>query len=232
MTKRKHLVVFSGAGVSADSGVSTFRDGDGLWEKHRVEDICTADAWRRNQQLVLEFYNARRKQLFEVEPNNAHKWIVEAEKYFDVTVITQNVDNLHERAGSKKVVHLHGELVKCRSSVNPNLIYNVDGWEMKLGEKCEEGSQLRPFIVFFGEDVPMYDKALEIVTSADILLIVGTSLQVYPAAGLIHYAPSKSPIYVVDPKCSNISTPNPIFYEQSKAKDGVEKIIQQLINEL
>lgn len=232
MNKRKHLVVFSGAGVSADSGVSTFRDGDGLWENHRIEDVCTADAWHKNPQLVLEFYNARRKQLYEVEPNNAHKWIVEAEKYFDVTVITQNVDNLHERAGSKKVVHLHGELVKCRSSIDSNLIYDVDGWEMKMGEKCENGSQLRPFIVFFGEDVPMYDKALDIVTSADILLIVGTSLQVYPAAGLINYTPPKSPIYLVDPKCSSISAPNQIYYEQAKAKDGVEKIIKQLIKEL
>lgn len=232
MTNKKHLVIFSGAGVSADSGVSTFRDSDGLWENHRLEDVCTADAWVRNPKLVLEFYNARRKQLFEVEPNNAHDWIAKAEEYFNVTVITQNVDNLHERAGSKNVIHLHGELVKCRSSVDVGLIYDVDGWEMKMEEVCEKGSQLRPHIVFFGENVPMYDKALEIIASAEIVLIVGTSLQVYPAAGLIHYTPQNTPIYIVDPKIDNISTKNPIFYERAKAKDGVEKVIRKLIKSI
>ena len=230
--EKKHLVVFSGAGVSADSGVSTFRDSDGLWENHRLEDVCTSEAWVRNPQLVLEFYNARRKQLLEVQTNPAHEWIKKAEEHFRVTVITQNVDNLHERAGSTKVVHLHGELTKCRSSQDENLIYDVDGWEMKMGDICELGSQKRPYIVFFGEGVPMYDKALEIVQDADILLIVGTSLQVYPAAGLIHYAPKSCPIYVVDPKIENISSNNTIFYEKAKAKDGVKKVIQQLISEI
>ena len=230
--KKKHLVVFSGAGVSADSGVSTFRDSDGLWENHKIEDVCTADALIKNPSLVLEFYNARRKQLFEVQPNSAHEWIKNAEECFEVTVITQNVDNLHERAGSSRVVHLHGELTKCRSSRKENLIYDVDGWEMKMGDLCEFGSQKRPYIVFFGEDVPMYEQALEIVQEADILIIVGTSLQVYPAAGLIHYAPSDCPIYVVDPKVENISTSNLVFYEKSKAKDGVEKVIRKLMSEI
>lgn len=227
--KKKKLIVFSGAGVSADSGISTFRDGDGLWEQHRIEDVCTSEAWVKNPHLVLEFYNARRKQLLEVEPNSAHNWITEAEKHFDVTVITQNVDDLHERAGSTNVVHLHGELTKSRSSIDENSIYNVDGWEMKMGETCSKGSQLRPFIVFFGESVSMYEKALTIVKSADILLIVGTSLQVYPAAGLINYAPKECPIYVIDPKIDNVDIENPIFYEKSKAKDGVPKVIKNLI---
>ncbi len=229
---KKKLIVFTGAGVSADSGVSTFRDSDGLWEKHRIEDVCTHEAWLKNPKLVQDFYNARRKQLSEVQPNDAHKWIAEAEKYFDVTVITQNVDNLHERAGNKKVIHLHGELTKSRSSIDDDLIYDVEGWEIKMGDKCEKGSQLRPHIVFFGENVPNYDLALQLVQSADILLIVGTSLQVYPAAGLIYYTPNSSQIWVIDPKVDKINVANEVHYEIARAKDGVPKIIKQLINNL
>lgn len=232
MINKKHLVVFSGAGVSADSGISTFRDSDGLWENNKLEDVCTSDAWLRNPKLVLDFYNARREQLFEVMPNSAHEWIAKAEDYFNVTVITQNIDNLHERAGSKNIIHLHGELIKSRSSVDTELIYDVNGLNIKLGEKCEKGSQLRPHIVFFGENVPMYEKALEVISSAEIVLIVGTSLQVYPAAGLIHYVPQFVPIYVVDPNIDDISTENSIFYEKSRAKDGVKKIIKQLIKSI
>ncbi len=231
MATKKKLVVFSGAGVSAESGVATFRDSNGLWENHSLEEVCTADAWRKNPALVLEFYNARRKQLLEVEPNQAHSWIVKAEEYFDVVVVTQNVDNLHERAGSSNVVHLHGELVKCRSSVDRTFIKEVDGWEMKIGELCPRGSQLRPHIVFFGEDVPMYDMALNIVSQADILLVVGTSLQVYPAAGLLHYAPSSCPIYVVDPSVEKPHLKNELHMYQCSATEGVRLVIEKLIRE-
>ena len=195
----KNIVVLSGAGISAESGISTFRDSNGLWENHNIEDVATPGAWIKNPELVLEFYNQRRKQLFEVNPNKAHEQLVELEKYFTVNIITQNVDNLHERAGSKNILHLHGELLKARSSIDETLIYPLTKWELKMGEKCAKGSQLRPHIVWFGEGVPTMPKAEKICSKADILIIIGTSLNVYPASGLYRFVPRHCPIYVIDP---------------------------------
>jgi NAD-dependent deacetylase len=196
--KKKKLVVLTGAGISAESGIRTFRDADGLWENHRIEDVATPEAWRRNPALVLQFYNQRRAQLHEVQPNAGHYALVELEKHFDVTVITQNVDDLHERAGSTDVLHLHGELRKVRSSVYPDLVYHRED-AVHLGDKCERGYQLRPHIVWFGEEVPLLGEAARLSRSADVYLVVGTSLQVYPAAGLMGHASSDIPMYYVDP---------------------------------
>lgn len=204
----KKIVVLTGAGVSAESGIRTFRDSDGLWENHRVEDVASIEGWYRNPGLVLDFYNARRAQLSEVEPNAAHKAIAELQKMYTVTVITQNVDNLHERAGSSKVIHLHGELTKARpenryndrDSFSESCVINIGTKPIHLGDKAPNGAQLRPHIVWFGEAVPKIEEAIAEVETADILLIVGTSMQVYPAAGLYSYAPQATPIYVIDPK--------------------------------
>ena len=178
----KKLVILSGAGMSQESGLKTFRDMDGLWENHRVEDVASIEGWYRNQELVMNFYNERRKQLFDCQPNPGHFGIAALEKDFDVQIITQNVDDLHERAGSKKVLHLHGELRKVRSTVDPELVYILDHWELKVGDKCEKGSQLRPHIVWFGEAVPAFQQALPLMQNAEIVVVIGSSLQVYPAA--------------------------------------------------
>ncbi len=193
------LVVLTGAGMSAESGIRTFRDSDGLWEEYRIKDVCTPDAWERNPALVNQFYNERRKQLYQVSPNQGHTGLAALERYFDVQIVTQNVDDLHERAGSTKVLHLHGELKKVRSSIDPYLVYDLEGWELKPEAKCEKGSPLRPHIVWFGEAVPNIEPAIEIVKKADILVIIGTSLAVYPAASLLHYAPHGIPVYLIDP---------------------------------
>ena len=195
---KKKLVVLTGAGISAESGIKTFRDSDGLWENHRIEDVATPDAWKRNPQLVLTFYNQRRAQLPNVQPNQGHFELAALEKDFDVEIITQNVDDLHERAGSTSVTHLHGELRKVRSSFDENLVYPWDK-DLHPGDLCEKGSQLRPHIVWFGEAVPMLEKAASMAEKADIFMVVGTSLQVYPAAGLMQYAPKYIPYYYVDP---------------------------------
>jgi NAD-dependent deacetylase len=194
----RKLAVLTGAGISAESGVKTFRDAGGLWEGHRIEDVATPEAWQRQPEAVLEFYNQRRRQLLEVKPNAAHLAIAEAEKDFDVTVITQNVDDLHERAGSSRIVHLHGELLKVRSTGDARLVYD---WrkDLLLGEKCEKGFQLRPHIVWFGEMVPMLEVAIPIVADADAILVVGSSMQVYPAASLVGYARRDARILYVDP---------------------------------
>ncbi|WP_178984050.1 SIR2 family NAD-dependent protein deacylase [Winogradskyella helgolandensis] len=196
---KKHIVILTGAGMSAESGIKTFRDADGLWEGHDVMEVATPEGFQRNPELVLDFYNQRRRQLNEVEPNQAHKDLVTLETDHKVTIITQNVDDLHERAGSSNVIHLHGELRKIRSSKNVN---NIKVWneDIHLGDNCEEGHQLRPHIVWFGEAVPMIEKAMEVCQKADILVIIGTSMQVYPAAGLMDFAPAKTPIYYIDPK--------------------------------
>ncbi len=196
----KKLVVLSGAGVSAESGLQTFRGAGGLWEGHRVEDVASPEAWKRDPALVLEFYNQRRKQLINAQPNEAHRLICGLERFYDVTVVTQNVDDLHERAGSSNVVHLHGELMKCRSEENDSLIYTMDHWELKHGDLAEDGSQLRPHIVWFGEMVPMFETALVLASRADLLLVIGTSLAVYPAAALIHYIRDNIPFYLIDPQ--------------------------------
>lgn len=227
------VVVFTGAGVSADSGISTFRDSDGLWASYRIEDVCTPEALLRDRATVVEFYNIRRKEMLSKEPNPAHIAIAELEKYFEVEVVTQNVDNLHERAGSTRVTHLHGELTKLRSTANPNLIVDIDGWEQRLDAVASDGSLLRPHIVFFGEAVPMFERAAEIVSTADIFIIVGTSLAVYPAASLVQYVRNSNvPIYIVDPAALNVHSHNPITHIRERAAIGVPQLTEQLINAL
>jgi NAD-dependent deacetylase len=221
------VVVLTGAGISAESGLKTFRDSNGLWEQYRIEDVATPEAWHRNRKLVLDFYNQRRKQVLEAMPNVAHLALAEFEKRYDVHIITQNIDDLHERAGSTKVLHLHGEIRKARSSVDANLIYEIDGWELKEGEKCEKGSQLRPFIVWFGEMVPELENAARIVSSADVFLVIGTSLQVYPAAGLIHYAPYEADKYYIDPKAEMPGSDFKII--KKNAGEGVPELVNRLL---
>ena len=232
MTK-KNLVVLSGAGMSAESGISTFRDAGGLWDKYPVEAVATPEGYARDPQLVINFYNERRKQLLTVEPNEGHRGVAELEKAFNVTVVTQNVDNLHERAGSTHVVHLHGELTKGCSSRDPNNPHYIkelkpEEYEVKLGDKAGDGSQLRPFIVWFGESVPEIETAIGYVEQADILVIIGTSLNVYPAAGLLHYAPMDCEIYLIDPKPVDAHTMRTIHTIQCGASEGVKKLREML----
>ena len=228
----KKIVVFTGAGVSADSGLSTFRDADGLWANYRIEDVCTPEALARNRSLVIEFYNKRRKELLSTEPNAAHYAIAELEKHFDVEVVTQNVDDLHERAGSSRVTHLHGELMKLRSERNSELIVPIEGWEQTLDARAEDGALLRPHIVFFGESVPMFDTACRIVEGADVLVVVGTSLAVYPAAMLVRYAKAGVPIYVVDPGNPDVSMiRNPLTHIKERGAVGVPQLVEMLKNE-
>jgi NAD-dependent deacetylase len=196
----KKLVILTGAGMSSESGIKTFRDSGGLWEEYDVTEVATPMAWEKNRDLVLQFYNERRRQLAASKPNMGHLGLAELEKYFDVQIITQNIDDLHERAGSTKILHLHGELTKARSTVDPTLIYNIGYKDIHPGDKCEKGSQLRPHIVWFGEEVPMMDMATELTEHADIFVVVGSSLNVYPAAGLINYAPQKANLWLIDPK--------------------------------
>ena len=227
---KKKIVVLTGAGVSAESGIKTFRDSDGLWEEYRIEDVATYDAWQRNQPLVLDFYNKRRAQLGTVQPNKAHYALVDLEEKYDVYIITQNVDDLHERAGSSHILHLHGELTKARSSVDDYLLYYIGYKEICAGDTCEKGSQLRPHVVWFGEAVPMIAEAAEILTDADILLVIGTSLQVYPAAGLLHYAPVMCPKYVIDPNSLPVTGIPNLKVIQKTAGEGVPALVTQLLN--
>ena len=228
----KKIVVFTGAGVSADSGLATFRDADGLWANYRIEDVCTPEALARNRALVIEFYNLRRKELLKTKPNAAHEAIAELEQWFDVEVVTQNVDNLHEQAGSSRVTHLHGELMKLRSQNNPSLIVPIEGWEQGLDDRADDGSLLRPHIVFFGESVPMFDRATEIAREADVMVVVGTSLAVYPAAMLVRYARAGVPIYVVDPGEPDTSMiRNPLTHIKERGATGVPKLVEMLKDE-
>jgi len=225
----KRLIALTGAGISAESGIATFRDAGGLWEGYRVEDVATPEAWRRNQELVLDFYNQRRKKALDVKPNRGHEILAELEKNFEVTIITQNVDNLHERAGSSHVLHLHGSLFESRSTKNPALVYPVKGSELNMGDVCELGSQLRPNIVWFGEAVPMMEVAADIASNADIFLVVGTSMVVYPAAGLIDYVPDRVKKYIIDPKKPEIlHVPNLEFITE-KASVGMERVRRLLV---
>ena len=206
MTSKKKIVVLSGAGISAESGVKTFRDDNGLWEGHDVMKVASPQGWADDMDLVLDFYNQRRKQAREVKPNQGHQEIANLEEDFEVSIVTQNVDNLHERAGSTRVMHLHGELFKSRSTVDETLVYDMDGWELKKGDLCEKGSQLRPHIVWFGEMVPLMDEAIVEAQSADVFIVVGTSLAVYPAAGLIHHVKPGTPMFVIDPNLPDLPT--------------------------
>ena len=225
----KKIVVLSGAGISAESGIPTFRASDGLWENHRIEDVATPEAWERNPVLVQNFYNQRRKQALSVQPNAGHLALVKLEEKYDVTIITQNVDNLHEKAGSSRVIHLHGELAKSRSCVDETLIYDIEGWEIKAGDYCEKGSQLRPHIVWFGEAVPMMDIAASVTQEADIFIVVGTSLNVYPAAGLVFAVHKSVPIYVVDPYSPEIQKRANITFIAEPATIGLTQLADQLM---
>lgn len=225
----KNLVVLTGAGMSAESGISTFRDAGGLWDQYPVEQVATPEGYAANPKLVIDFYNERRKQLLTVNPNRGHELVAEMEKYFNVTVITQNIDNLHERAGSSRVVHLHGELTKVTSSRqpgNPDYIKDLkpEEYEVHMGDLAGDGSQLRPFIVWFGESVPMIETAIDYVETADIFLIIGTSLNVYPAAGLLNYVPAGVPVYLIDPKQVPIASGRQVHVIRKGASEGMEEL--------
>ena len=225
----KKIVVVTGAGISSESGCNTFRDTNGLWRKYRVEEVASPGAWQRNPGLVLDFYNERRKKLFEVEPNAGHQALVQLEEKYEVQIITQNVDDLHERAGSSNVMHLHGELKKARSTKDPSLIYTLDKWELKLGDYCEKGSQLRPHIVWFGESVPMFEPAMKLSLTADIFIVIGTSLAVYPAASLISYVNKKAPKYYIDPNATTLHGVNNLYLIKEKAGTGTPRLVKNLL---
>ena len=226
--KKKKIVVFSGAGMSAESGIKTFRDTGGLWEEYRIEDVATFDAWQRDPALVLNFYNQRRKQVMEATPNTGHELIAKLEKDFDVQVITQNIDDLHERAGSKKVLHLHGEIMKSRSTRSNDLVYPLKHWEIKLGDTCETGTQLRPHIVWFGEAVPEMDRATALAEEADIFITIGTSLNVYPAANLIHVVDPTIPKYLIDPGDFNLDYVRNLTVIKATAVEGMKILVKKL----
>ncbi|MCA0362462.1 MAG: NAD-dependent deacylase [Bacteroidetes bacterium] len=228
---KKKLVVLTGAGISAESGLKTFRDMGGLWENYAIEEVATPEGWEKNPQLVLDFYNERRKQAYLAKPNRAHLVLADLEKEFEVKIITQNVDNLHEKAGSTNVVHLHGELSKVRSVKNPDLIYEVDNKAINLGDLAEDGGQLRPHIVWFGELVPMIEPAADICLDADIFVVIGTSLQVYPAAGLVGYVGNDVPKFVIDPSMPaySFNTKNVEFIEKT-AVEGIDVFLEKLKN--
>ena len=223
------VIILTGAGISAESGISTFRDSDGLWENHNVEDVATHEGYLRNPQLVLDFYNARRRQSLQAQPNEAHRQLVRLEQYYDVHIITQNIDKLHEQAGSTQVLHLHGEIDKARSDRNPDLIIPIGHRDINLGDLAPDGTQLRPHIVWFGEAVPNIEPATELCQQADHFIVIGTSMNVYPAAGLIHYIPRHTPCYLVDPKAVPVSRPITTFTE--KATTGVPKLVNLLIEQ-
>lgn len=224
------IVVFTGAGVSADSGIATFRDSDGLWANYRIEDVCTPEALVHNWPVVIDFYNQRRKELLDAKPNAGHYAIARLEEYFDVDVVTQNIDDLHERAGSSNVTHLHGELRKLRSVNDPNLIVPFEGWKQRGDERGSDGALLRPHVVFFGESVPMFDTATRKVRSADLLVVIGTSLAVYPAASLVQYARQGVPIYVVDPARQNFGGICGLAeHIQMRSAEGTPVLVDKLI---
>ena len=227
---RKKVVVLTGAGVSAESGISTFRDAGGLWENHDIMEVASLDGWNKNYELVLEFYNKRRRQLKDVQPNPAHYALFKLEEKFDVKIITQNVDDLHERAGSKNILHLHGELIKAKSSTHQECVYEIGYNDIKPGDLCDKGSQLRPHIVWFGEAVPLMSDAVEITSNADIFIVVGTSLLVYPAASLIDYAPSKAIKYIIDPvKPALGNLYRYVKFIEEKASIGTPIIVESLL---
>jgi NAD-dependent deacetylase len=224
----KRVVILTGAGISAESGLKTFRDSDGLWEGYDIEEVATPEAWQRNPDLVQEFYNMRRKTVLEAQPNAAHYALARLEEKYDVTIITQNIDDLHERAGSKNVLHLHGIITRSQSSIKADLTYPINGWELKMGETCELGSQLRAHVVWFGEAVPMIEKAARICTEAELFILVGTSLAVYPAAGLINYVPADVTKYIIDPNIPTIGNKR-IVEMPFKASVGVPTLVDELM---
>ncbi|MHC1703507.1 MAG: NAD-dependent deacetylase [Tenuifilaceae bacterium] len=225
---RKKLVVLTGAGISAESGIRTFRDMGGLWEEYDVMEVASYDGWVQDPKLVLKFYNDRRKQLKDAKPNQGHISLAEAEKFFDIHIITQNVDNLHERAGSAKILHLHGELTKVESTADSSLIHDIGYTDLNIGDKCEKGSQLRPHIVWFGEPVPAMMQAIQITRQAEIFAVVGTSLNVYPAAGLVGYVSLNTPIYLIDPNEVTIQSRHKVHYIKENASVGVTKMMKMI----
>ena len=225
----KKLVILTGAGMSSESGIKTFRDSGGLWEEYDVNEVATPQAWMKNRNLVLRFYNERRRQLTSSKPNEGHLGLSMLEKYFDVQIITQNIDDLHERAGSTKILHLHGELTKARSSVDPGLVYDIGYRDINPGDNCEKGSQLRPHIVWFGEEVPLMDEAATHTADADIFVVVGSSLNVYPAAGLINYAPAGASLWLIDPKEVIIPVNRKVEVIKEKASAGVRILTERLL---
>jgi len=227
----KKLVVISGAGMSAESGLKTFREMGGLWEEFDVTEVASPGGWEKDPELVLRFYNERRKQLLNTVPNRGHYALAGMENDFDVTIVTQNVDDLHERAGSSKVLHLHGELRKSQSTVDPELVYEIDGWELNRGDLCGKGSQLRPHVVWFGEAVPAIEEAAEVVSMADLLVIIGTSMNVYPAAGLINYVSPSAPVYLIDPNEVIVAGHTGITVIRKGAGEGVDELIKILKSE-
>jgi NAD-dependent deacetylase len=227
----KNLVVLTGAGISAESGLKTFRDSDGLWEGYNIQDVATPEAWEHNPVLVQQFYNERRKSVLEAKPNEAHYALARLEEKYNVTIITQNIDDLHERAGSTNVVHLHGVITRSQSSINPELTYPIDGWEIKMDEVCELGSLLRAHVVWFGEDVPMIGPAARICADAEVFMLVGSSLAVYPAAGLIGYVNKDVPKYIIDPKIPDARVSGPVIKIQEKATVGVTALVNELLKD-
>jgi NAD-dependent deacetylase len=225
----QNIIVLTGAGISAESGLKTFRDSDGLWEGYDIEDVATPEAWQRNPTLVQQFYNERRKTVLEAQPNAAHYALAHLQDRYDVTIITQNIDDLHERAGSNKVVHLHGIITRSQSSLNPNLTYPIAGSDIGMHEVCELGSPLRPHVVWFGEEVPMIETAARLCSSADVFMLIGTSLAVYPAAGLINYVPAEVPKYIIDPHIPQVQSSRNIRAIEQKATVGVPAVVEQLL---
>lgn len=226
--KKKHIVVLTGAGISAESGLKTFRDSDGLWNGYNVYDVATPGAWKKNPEMVLEFYNARRKDVAAAEPNAAHIALAEFEKDFDVTIVTQNIDDLHERGGSTKIIHLHGEIFKMRSEADEELVYEIRG-DIKLGDIAADGKQLRPFIVWFEEPVPMIEKAVALMYDCDYFVVVGTSLQVYPAASLLHYAPRFLPKFIIDKKIPEVEKSSTLTLIEKPATQGMKELRKLLL---
>ncbi|MGV8879120.1 MAG: SIR2 family NAD-dependent protein deacylase [Sphingobacteriaceae bacterium] len=227
---KKKIVVLTGAGISAESGLKTFRDSEGLWEGYDIEDVATPDAWQRNPLMVQDFYNQRRKAVLEAVPNAAHLALAELEKQYEVTIITQNIDDLHERAGSSAIIHLHGIITRSQSSKNPKLVYPIAGWELQMDAVCELGSALRPNVVWFGEAVPMIEKAAAICETASIFLLIGTSLAVYPAAGLVDFIPESAAKYIIDPKIPEVRNLKNLTIVTEKASIGVPIVVQMLHN--
>lgn len=228
----KKLVILTGAGMSAESGISTFRDSDGLWEKYRVEEVATPEGFAADPELVLNFYNQRRRELLNTQPNAGHTGLAELEKYFEVFIITQNIDNLHERAGSRRIIHLHGELMKAQSTGYPYTVYDLDPQhpDIRVGDKDEKGYQLRPHVVWFGESVPMIEPAIRVASEADIFVVIGTSLNVYPAAGLLRYVPAGVPVYLIDPKDVDARRPG-VHYIRAGASEGVKRLTEILLKD-
>lgn len=228
---KKKIIVLTGAGISAESGLQTFRGSNGLWNGYNIYEVASPQGWQKDPAMVLDFYNMRRREVAKAKPNLAHKVLVELEKKFEVIIITQNIDNLHEQAGSSHIIHLHGEIIKAQSTTNPELIYNIEFEDIEIGQTFELGSQLRPFIVWFGEAVPMIEKAVHKCADADILIVVGTSLQVYPAAGLIHEVPSVSKKYIIDPEAVHASPFKNIEYIKATATEGLPMLVNQLLHD-